>query len=70
MHPPTHRSLASKISRQLSKNSLAATAARLRALSRQRSSAIRRWASTQGIPIAVRGRIANSVVSQYAAAHP
>jgi hypothetical protein len=40
-----------------------------RAMSREKSSEIRHWAKTHGLPVSERGRIASSVVEQYEAAH-
>ncbi|WP_327582577.1 Lsr2 family protein [Nonomuraea sp. NBC_00507] len=40
-----------------------------RAISREKSTEIRRWAREQGLPVSERGRIAASVVKQYEDAH-
>ncbi|MGI5290025.1 histone-like nucleoid-structuring protein Lsr2 [Nonomuraea polychroma] len=40
-----------------------------RAISREKSTEIRRWAREQGLPVSERGRIAASVVKQYESAH-
>ncbi|MFG2077960.1 Lsr2 protein [Nonomuraea maritima] len=40
-----------------------------RAMSREKSTEIRRWARDNGLPVSERGRIAASVVKQYEAAH-
>jgi len=40
-----------------------------RALSREKSAEIRKWARAQGLPVSERGRIASSVVEKYEAAH-
>ncbi|NUP04295.1 MAG: Lsr2 family protein [Nonomuraea sp.] len=40
-----------------------------RALSREKSSEIRQWAKSNGLPVSERGRIAASVVERYEAAH-
>ncbi|MFC4121946.1 histone-like nucleoid-structuring protein Lsr2 [Nonomuraea zeae] len=44
-------------------------AASSRAMSREKSTEIRRWAKAQGLPVSERGRIASTVVEQYEAAH-
>jgi hypothetical protein len=41
----------------------------VRAMSREQSADIRRWAKDQGLPVSERGRIAASVVEKYEAAH-
>ncbi|PZG02072.1 histone-like nucleoid-structuring protein Lsr2 [Nonomuraea aridisoli] len=46
-----------------------AAAGSSRALSREKSTEIRRWARANGLPVSERGRIAASVVKQYEAAH-
>ncbi|MBB5784408.1 Lsr2 family protein [Nonomuraea angiospora] len=40
-----------------------------RAVTREKSTEIRRWAKAQGLPVSERGRIAATVVEQYEAAH-
>ena len=40
-----------------------------RAVSREKSTEIRRWAKAKGLPVSERGRIAATVVEQYEAAH-
>ncbi|MBF8184999.1 Lsr2 family protein [Nonomuraea sp. K274] len=40
-----------------------------RAMSREKSAVIRKWAKTHGLPVSERGRIAASVVEKYEAAH-
>lgn len=40
-----------------------------RKLSREKSTEIRQWAKTQGLPVSERGRIASTVVEKYEAAH-
>ncbi|HEX4813226.1 MAG TPA: Lsr2 family protein [Nonomuraea sp.] len=40
-----------------------------RAVSREKSTEIRRWAKANGLPVSERGRIASTVVKQYEDAH-
>ncbi|TMR94947.1 histone-like nucleoid-structuring protein Lsr2 [Nonomuraea basaltis] len=40
-----------------------------RGISREKSTEIRQWARTHGLPVSERGRIAASVLKQYEAAH-
>ncbi|MEU6723340.1 Lsr2 family protein [Nonomuraea wenchangensis] len=40
-----------------------------RAMTREKSSEIRQWAKSRGLPVSERGRIASTVVEQYEAAH-
>jgi hypothetical protein len=40
-----------------------------RAISREKSAEIRRWAKSRGMPVSERGRIAATVVQQYESAH-
>jgi hypothetical protein len=46
-----------------------AVATSSRAISRENSTEIRRWAKDHGLPVSERGRIAATVVKQYEAAH-
>lgn len=40
-----------------------------RAMSREKSAAIRQWAKAHGLPVSERGRIASTIVEKYEAAH-
>ncbi|MEV0620161.1 Lsr2 family protein [Nonomuraea sp. NPDC050404] len=40
-----------------------------RAMSKEKSQEIRRWAKAHGLPVSERGRIASTVIQQYDAAH-